>query len=174
MSDLSTKISDQTLKLKIEIKYQNLFALLSQIDRYTNQRMLILGAYASNTTGLIYYLDQLLEDFRLTTLEREITNYINFELIGTQSLIDSLIELVVSSHSHFSPFSSAPTKMIYEFYLSVYHAVIQCNTFLKLSYDIREELTGGNISSFQLKLIHLKSCSVTIYHSERAICFFTT
>lgn len=144
INDLSTKISDQTLKLRIEIKYQNLFALLSQVDRYSSQRLLILGAYATNETGLIYYLDKLLDDFRLTALEREIVNYLDFELIGTHSLIDSLIELLVSSHSHFSPFASAPTKMIYEFYMSVYHAVHECNAFLELTYNLRKELTGGN------------------------------
>lgn len=145
IDDLSTKISDQTLRLKIEIKYQNLFALLTQTERYTSQRLLILGAYATNETGLIYYLDKLMDDFRLTALEREITNYINFELIGTQSLIDSLVELLVSSHSHFSPFASAPTKMIFEFYMSVYNAVHECNAFLSLTYGLRQELTGGNV-----------------------------
>jgi hypothetical protein len=109
-----------------------------------NQRLTIVGAYHSNVTGLIYYLDQLLRDFRMENLEYEITNYIDFKFVGSDSLMTSFIQLVTSYESStMSPFIDSPHKMVYDFYITILNAVNECHAFLKLSYTLREELTKG-------------------------------
>lgn len=143
INELSNQITDQTLLLKIEIKYQNLFLLMARVNRYINERFLIIGAYDTNKIKLIYYLDQLIEDFRLANIENDLVNYIDFEFIGTESVIESYLALVETLNSHFCPIASSPHKMVYDFYLSLYNSVNECHAFLKLSYEIRAMINGG-------------------------------
>lgn len=116
---------------------------MARVNRYINERLLILGAYDTNKTKLIYYLDQLIEDFRLANIENDLVNYIDFEFVGTESVIASYLALVKSLDSHFCPIASSPHKMVYDFYLSVFNSVNECHAFLKLSYELRTMINGG-------------------------------
>lgn len=96
LADISEQITDQTLKLKVEIKFQNFFTLMSRIRRYFSQLELITVSYSTNSSGLVHYIDQLVTDYRRENLEYEIVNYIDFEFVGSDSLINSFIELITA------------------------------------------------------------------------------
>lgn len=156
LASLSAQISDQTLKLKLEIKSQSLFTMMSRIKRFMNQRLIIVGAYHPNVTSLIYYLDQMLLDFRTENLEYEMTHYIDFKFVGSDSLMTSFIQLVTSyKTSTMSPFIDSPNKMVYDFYITILNAVNECHAFLKLTYMLREEVTGGDKRFVEIDLINL-------------------
>lgn len=117
---------------------------MMRINRYIDQRMVLIAAYDTNTTGLVHYLDQLITDFRKENLEYELANYIDFEFVGSDSLIDSFIELAVSLESNrMNTISSSTNKMINDFYMLIINAVNDGYAFLKVCYALRAELTGG-------------------------------
>lgn len=146
MADLSEQITDQTLKLKVEIKFQNFFTLMSRIRHYYSQFELITVSYSTNSSGLVHYIDQLVTDYRRENLEYEIVNYIDFEFVGSNSLINSFIELITAIQpTNRSPIASTTSKMVNDFYTSIINAVTDGSAFLRLCYDIRQEITGGNI-----------------------------
>jgi hypothetical protein len=117
---------------------------MMRINRYIDQRDVLIGAYDTNTTGLVHYLDELISEFRKENLEYELVHYIDFEFVGSESLIDSFIELAVSLESNrMSAISSSTNKMISDFYMLIFNAVNDGYAFLKLCYALRAELTGG-------------------------------
>jgi hypothetical protein len=119
---------------------------MMRINRYIDQRHVIIMAYDTNTTGLIYYLNELISEYRKANLEYELVHYIDFEFIGSESLIDTFIQLAVSLESNQkSSISSSTNKMINDFYMLILNAVSDGYAFLKLCHSLQEELTGGKI-----------------------------
>jgi hypothetical protein len=144
LGNISAQISDQTLKLKVEIKFQNFFTHMMRINRYIDQRDALIIAYDTNTTGLIYYLDELISEYRKANLEYELVHYIDFEFVGSESLIDTFIQLAILLESNqMSSISSSTNKMINDFYMIILNAVSDGAAFLNLCFALREELTGG-------------------------------
>jgi hypothetical protein len=116
---------------------------MSRIRRFINQRSVIVASYATNSTGLVFYLDELIQEYRKENLEFEIANYIDFEFVGSNSLISSFIELIISvQSSHKSPIASTTNKMVFDFYMSILNSVNEGNAFLRLSYLLKEEWSG--------------------------------
>lgn len=117
-----------------------------RINRYKDQSNAIVSAYSSNTTGLIYYLDQLIDEYRRDNFEYDIVNYIDFEFVGSESLIDSFIEMVkLLENTRISPIQSSTNKMINDFYMLILNAVNEGHVFIKSCYSLREELSGGEL-----------------------------
>lgn len=117
-----------------------------RINRYKDQSNAIVSAYSSNTTGLIYYLDQLIDEYRRDNFEYDIVNYIDFEFVGSESLIDSFIEMVkLLENTRISPIQSSTNKMINDFYMLILNAVNEGHVFIKYCYSLREELSGGEL-----------------------------
>jgi hypothetical protein len=117
---------------------------MMRINRYIDQRHVIIMAYDTNTTGLIYYLDELISEYRKANLEYELVHYIDFEFIGSESLIDTFIQLALSLESNrMSAISSSTNKMINDFYMLILNAVNDGYAFLKICYALQEELTGS-------------------------------
>jgi hypothetical protein len=121
---------------------------MMRINRYIAQRDVIVAAYDTNGTGLLHYLDEIISEYRKENLEYELVNYIDFEFVGTESLIDSFIQLAVSLEAKKdSGISSSTNKMISDFYMLILNSVSDGYAFLKTCYDLREQLTGGKIWS---------------------------
>lgn len=142
LSDISWQISSQTLKLTLEIKFQNFFTLMSRLKRYHNELEAIVIAYSTNETAMAYHIDQMITEYRKEYLEYEIVSYLDFELIGTKSLIDSFIDLVtITETNFFSPIISTPNKIVYDFYMYIFMVVNEGYGFLELCYKMKQNLT---------------------------------
>lgn len=144
LSDISWQITSQTLKLTLEIKFQNLFTLMSRLKRYHKELEAIVAAYSSNSTGMAFHIDQIITQYRMEDLEYEIVSYLDFEFIGSKSLIDSFIDLVTKTESSFySPIISTPNKIVYDFYMSIFMVVNEGFGLLDLCYKMKQDLTNS-------------------------------
>jgi hypothetical protein len=125
----------------MEIKFQNFFTLLTRLKRFVTQRMLVIAAYSTNSTALIQRLNDQISEYRMENLEFQIVHYIDFEFIGSSSLIDAFIDLArIHENDNQSPIASTTSKMVYDFYLTILNTLNEGHAFLKLSYDINEQL----------------------------------
>jgi hypothetical protein len=117
-----------------------------RINRFISQRNALVIAYETNTTGLVYYLDKLIKEYRKANLEFELVHHIDFEFVGSESLIDTFIQLAKSLESNqMSSISSSTTKMVNDFYMLILNAVNDGAAFVNLCYVLREELTGSKL-----------------------------
>jgi hypothetical protein len=124
------------------------------IKRYISSRDALITSYNTNITGLVFYLDGLISEYRKANLEHQLVHYIDFEFVGSQSLIDSYIQLAMLLESNrMSSISSSTNKMINDFYMLILDAVNDGYAFLKLCYALREELTGGKIMLLNVSTI---------------------
>lgn len=147
LSDISWQITSQTLKLTLEIKFQNFFTLMSRLKRYHNELEAVVVAYSTNATGLAYHIDQIITEYRKEYLEYEIVSYLDFEFIGSKSLIDSFIDLVTIKETDFSnPIISTPNKIVYDFYMSIFMTINEGFGLLDFCYRMKQNLTGSKHS----------------------------
>lgn len=144
LSDISWQITSQTLKLTLEIKFQNFFTLMSRLKRYHEELEAVVIAYSTNSTEMAYHIDQIITEYRKEYLEYEIVSYLDFEFIGSKSLIDSFIELVTIKETDFyNPIISTPNKIVYDFYMSIFMTVNEGFGLLDLCYRMKQNLTNS-------------------------------
>jgi hypothetical protein len=144
MNLIKSQIQEQTVKLKMEIKFQILFNFIGEMVRFSNQRTVLIASHENNSQDLLKFLNVMINQYQKKSLEYEIVNYVDFEFIGSSSLIDAFIDLArIHENDNQSPIASTTSKMVYDFYLTILNALNEGHAFLKLSYDLRKELSGG-------------------------------
>lgn len=117
---------------------------MSRIKRFRSQLDILTVSYTTNSTGLGFYVDKLIEQYREDNPEYEIVNYIDFEFIGTNSLINAYIDLItLLQDNHLSPVESSTNKMIWDFYMTIGTSINEGVAFLKLCYSIRQTIKDG-------------------------------